>query len=111
VVQTGGPLRPRTLETAWRRARTRENLPGTRFHDLRHFHLTLFATTGATTMELMSRAGHSSPRAALVYQHAAQDRDRVLAYALAGLVAPTKLVDVDEENTIPSRPDRARESS
>jgi integrase len=110
VSQTGGPLRPRTLETAWRRSRIRANLPATRFHDLRHFHLTLFATTGATTAELMSRAGHSSPRAALVYQHATQDRDRVLADALAGLVAPVKLVVPEEKNAIRSRPDRARDA-
>ena len=97
VSQTGGPLRPRTLETAWRRARINANLPGTRFHDLRHSHLTLFATTGATRTELMSRAGHSSPRAALVYQHATQDRDRVLADALSGLATPMKLVHDDEK--------------
>ena len=109
VSQTGGPLRPRTLETAWRLSRIRANLPGTRFHDLRHFHLTLFATTGATTAELISRAGHSSPRAALVYQHPTQDRDRVLADALAGLVAPVQLVVPEEKEAIRSRPDRARD--
>jgi hypothetical protein len=56
-----------------------------RFHDLRHLSATLAATAGATTRELMSRMGHSSPRAALIYQHAVADRDRQVAEALSTL--------------------------
>jgi hypothetical protein len=37
----------------------------------------------------MHRAGHASPRAALVYQHATEDRDRAIADALAGLATVT----------------------
>jgi hypothetical protein len=37
----------------------------------------------------MSRMGHSSPRAALIYQHAVADRDRHVADALSSLYAPT----------------------
>lgn len=48
--------------------------------------LTWSAATGATTKELMRRAGHASPGAALRYQHATEDRDQVLAAALADLV-------------------------
>nr|WP_231510092.1 hypothetical protein [Streptosporangium roseum] len=40
------------------------------------------ASTGASLKELMSRMGHSSTRAALIYQHASQDRDRTIAQAL-----------------------------
>lgn len=54
-----------------------------RFHDLRHTAGTLAARTGATTKELMARLGHSSPQAAMVYQHAAADRDRRIAEGLA----------------------------
>ncbi len=43
------------------------------------------ASTGASTKELMSRMGHASPRAALMYQHATPERDRVLADALSRL--------------------------
>ncbi|UZJ34054.1 tyrosine-type recombinase/integrase [Streptomyces endophytica] len=39
------------------------------FHDLRHTGTTIAATGGATTHELMRRMGHSSVRAALIYQH------------------------------------------
>ena len=37
--------------------------------------------------ELMHRAGHTSPAAALRYQHATLDRDRVMAEGLAGLAS------------------------
>jgi hypothetical protein len=35
----------------------------------------------------MARLGHSTAGAALRYQHAAQNRDEVIAEALSGLVA------------------------
>jgi hypothetical protein len=50
------------------------------------------AATGATTAELMRRAGHASTAAALRYQHATEDRDRALADALAGLAADAPVV-------------------
>ena len=46
----------------------------------------LAASTGATLAELMARLGHSTPGAALRYQHAAADRDQVIADALSALV-------------------------
>jgi len=33
----------------------------------------------------MTRLGHSSPRAAMIYQHATRDRDKAIAQALGGL--------------------------
>ena len=35
--------------------------------------------------ELMERMGHSSPRAALIYQHATRDRDEAIAAAMGGV--------------------------
>ena len=55
------------------------------FHGLSGAGLTWAATQGATTRELMERAGHASPVAALRYQHAAEDRDAVIADAPSGL--------------------------
>ncbi|HUZ44654.1 MAG TPA: tyrosine-type recombinase/integrase [Acidimicrobiales bacterium] len=63
----------------WYPATEAAGLEGLRFHDLRHTAGTLAARTGATTKELMARLGHASPRAAMVYQHAAEDRDRLIA--------------------------------
>ena len=34
----------------------------------------------------MARLGHSSTRAAMIYQHATRDRDQAIAKALGGLV-------------------------
>lgn len=35
----------------------------------------------------MSRMGHASPRAALIYQHATKDRDAAIAAALSKLIS------------------------
>jgi integrase len=82
------------LQGSWERARESIGRSDLRLHDLRHTGLTLAAATGATTAELMHRAGHSSVVAAQRYQHATQDRDQVLALALSNLVA-------DSPKTVP----------
>jgi integrase len=56
-----------------------------RFHDLRHSGAVLAAQAGATLAELMGRLGHSTPQAALRYQHAAEGRDRVVADRISDL--------------------------
>ncbi len=47
---------------------------------------TLSAATGASLKELMARLGHSSARAAMMYQHATRDRDQAIAKALGALM-------------------------
>jgi integrase len=72
---------------SWKSARDASDLPlGFRFHDLRHTANTLTAATGASTRELMARLGHASSRAAIGYQHATSERDRVIAGLLDSLV-------------------------
>ncbi len=83
----GGQLAPSTLYRVFYPARKTARRDDLRFHDLRHTGAVLAASTGATLAELMARLGHSTPGAALRYQHAAQDRDRVIAAALSQLVA------------------------
>ena len=83
---TGIPLTANVLQTAWQRARSSAGRVDLRLHDLRHTGLTLAAATGATTVELMHRAGHSSSVAAMRYQHATKDRDRIIADALGAFV-------------------------
>ncbi len=68
VGEKGGPLRPQVRETAWQRARASIGRPELRLHGLRHSGLTWAAATGASIAELMRRAGHPSPAAALRYQ-------------------------------------------
>jgi integrase len=83
---TGGPLRRATLYTVWRRAVRKVGIEELRFHDLRHTGNTLAASTGASTKELMSRMGHASARAALIYQHATKERDAEIADRLSMLI-------------------------
>lgn len=71
----------------WEPAAEAVGLGGLRFHDMRHTAGTLAAQTGATTKELMARLGHSSSRAAMIYQHASDERDRRIAERLAEMVA------------------------
>jgi hypothetical protein len=89
---------PKTLSHVWSKARDKINRPDLRLHDLRHTGLTWAAATGASTAELMHRGGHSSPSAALRYQHATADRDRVLADALGTLATATN-PDADNSRT------------
>lgn len=84
----GGPMRRSNFRRrAWEPAVRHLDLVGLRFHDLRHSAGTLTAVAGATTKELMARMGHSSPRAALIYQHATAERDAAVAAALDALAA------------------------
>jgi integrase len=82
----GGHLAPATLYRVFYPARAAALRPDLRWHDLRHTGAVLAASTGATLAELMARLGHSTPGAALRYQHAAKDRDRAIADALSKLV-------------------------
>ncbi|WP_086560984.1 tyrosine-type recombinase/integrase [Streptomyces africanus] len=74
------------LDRLWSKACSDAGIKGLHFHDLRHTGNTLAASTGASTRELMARMGHSTARAALIYQHASAERDRLIADALSALV-------------------------
>jgi len=67
----------------WTAAVAATGLPGFHSHDLRHTGNTLASRTGASLADLMARMGHSSTRAALIYQHTAQEQDRDIASALS----------------------------
>jgi integrase len=51
-------------------------------HDLRHTGNQFTANAGANPRELMARMGHDSPRAALIYMHSSDQRQRALADAV-----------------------------
>lgn len=93
----GSPLTANVLQRAWSKARLEILRSDLHIHDLRHTGLTLAAATGATTAELMHRAGHASATAALRYQHATHDRDRVLADALEALVSPAQVAHMSSK--------------
>jgi integrase len=87
------------LQKHWNRARLAAGRPELHLHDLRHTGNTWAAATGASTKELMSRMGHSSARAALIYQHATEDRDRVIAQALAEMTPVAEITDIHKTRT------------
>ncbi len=83
----GGKLRRSNFhKSVWVKARAAVDMPELHFHDLRHTGGTLSAASGATLKELMARLGHSSVRAAMIYQHATRDRDQAIAKALGAFV-------------------------
>jgi integrase len=85
----GGHLASATLHRVFYPAREAAGRPDLAFHDLRHTGAVLAAATGATLAELMARLGHSTPGAAMRYQHAAAERDKVIAEALSQLASGT----------------------
>lgn len=85
----GGHMVVGTLYKVYYPARAKAGRPDLRFHDLRHTGATLFAGTGATLADLMGRLGHTTPAAAMIYQHAAEERDKMLSARLSDLVRPT----------------------
>jgi integrase len=71
----------------WEKARKAIGKPNLRVHDLRHVGAVLAAQSGATTVELMHRLGHTTPQMALRYQHVAEGRDAEIAERLSKLAA------------------------
>jgi integrase len=76
----GGRLRRSNFRDDWHKACAAAGVSAdVHFHDLRHTGNTLASQNGASTKELMTRMGHSTARAALIYQHMTSDRDRAIA--------------------------------
>jgi integrase len=96
----GGALRRAHFNNLTRWVETVKKLgaPGLHFHDLRHTGNHLAARAGATTKELMARMGHDDMRAALIYQHATDEADRLLADRLSGLVDEQRGRRPDEDD-------------
>ncbi|MFE7237463.1 tyrosine-type recombinase/integrase [Streptomyces sp. NPDC057580] len=87
VGEKGKPFRRSTFGRKWRAARRKVGLPdGFRFYDLRHTGHTLTTRSGATLKDAMVRAGQSTERAALIYQHSDLERQREVAAGLDQLV-------------------------
>jgi integrase len=92
---SGQPLNRKDLSLAWRPAVAAVGAPsGLRIHDLRHHAATAMARMpGVTTKELMATIGHASPRAALIYQHATEERGRAVAAFLDATVEAVERPD------------------
>lgn len=89
----GGIPRRRNFNRVWKAALKKARIPADldlHLHDLRHTGSTWSAQSGATLKELMARIGHSSTRAAMIYQHASRDRDDAIAAALDALIVEAR---------------------
>ncbi|HEV2375796.1 MAG TPA: site-specific integrase [Streptosporangiaceae bacterium] len=85
---TGALLRRGNFrQRVWLAVLNRAKLPRIHFHDLRHTGNTLTANAGANLRELMARMGHASTRAALIYLHSTDQRQREIADTLGTLAA------------------------
>ncbi|MBB1246543.1 integrase [Streptomyces durbertensis] len=84
--------------------------PGAPRSDLRHTGHTLATQSGATLKDAMVRAGQSSERAALIYQHSNRQRQREIANALDGKVREEREAETRKRQAqSPSGTERARE--
>lgn len=61
-----------SVNNAWWKARKEVGCTDVTFHSLRHYQGTRYARTGATLAEIMARLGHGSVKAAMRYQHDAE---------------------------------------
>ncbi len=75
----GATPRRNHFNKLWHKACAEVGIKGLRFHDLRHTGNTLASQTNTSTRKLMTRLGHSSTRAALIYQHTSDRREREIA--------------------------------
>jgi integrase len=88
----------------WKPAFKKSGLPKFRFHDLRHAAATMAAQTGAyTTADLMKHLGHSTPSAAMRYQHAHDQRQAEGARRRAEMFPPPAEA-TGTDNVVPLRP-------
>jgi integrase len=101
--EKGGPLERSNWTALFAKARASAELDWLHFHDLRHFAGTTAAQTGATTREIMARLGHSSPRAALIYQHASAERDNAIAEGLDALIENAAAASIAPIIELPNR--------
>ena len=83
VSESGQPMLRGNFNKAvgWTELCRRLGRPGLHLHDLRHTGNTIAAQSGASLRDLMSRMGHDSPAAALIYQHASRAADQAIAAA------------------------------
>ena len=89
-------------ELHFRPALAAVGLEGIHLHDLRHTGNQRTANAGANLKELMTRMGHDSERAALIYLHSSAQRQRDLADAVG---------DAARAELAKSKPRKAAKSS
>lgn len=78
----GAPIRHAHVSKHYRRAARVIGRDDLRWHDLRHTGATLAYGAGGTVRDVQRRLGHATARAAMIYAHAADNGDQLLAARL-----------------------------
>lgn len=78
---------------------------GFRFYDLRHTGHALSTRSGATLKDTMVRAGQSSEKAALIYQHSDDEPQQEIAAGLDATVRKARQA-AREAAAVPDTPER-----
>lgn len=109
VGEKGAPFRRSSFGRKWRRARAVVGMPdGFRFYDLRHTGHTLSTRSGATLKDTMVRAGQSTERAALIYQHSDRERQKEVASGLDKMLRAAREKDADQPEEGPGGAEAVR---
>jgi integrase len=100
----GGPLRRSGFNklTRWVDVVRTMGVLGLHFHDLRHTGNTLAADMGVSLRNLMARMGHDNARAALIYQHATNKADQVIAQGLDTMLKAQRDEPGDDDDDGPT---------
>jgi len=98
--QHGQPLRRSNFNkmSAWPYAVKSIGADGLHVHDLRHTGNQFAASSGAGLKDLMTRMGHDSERAALIYQHEARGADKRITDAIESHVQAERGKDDDDDD-------------
>jgi integrase len=72
--------------TKWTETVAKMGVKGLHFHDLRHAGNIWASKAGMSTKDLMARMGHDDMRAALIYQRATSEADKLIADRLSEMV-------------------------
>ncbi len=84
---SGRPYHSGNVSAAFRRARASIGRDDLTWHDLRHTGATLACRAGGSVKDVQNRLGHTTARAAMIYAHAVDDSDRMIAEKMNELYA------------------------
>jgi integrase len=73
-------------------------MPGLHFYDLRHTGNQFAANSNARLRDLMTRMGHDSERAAMIYQHEARGADKKITDAIDTHIEDEKRKDDGQDD-------------
>ncbi len=103
---TGAPIRLARVNQHFHKARAAIGRPDLRWHDLRHTGATLAYQAGGNVKDVQRRLGHATARAAMIYAHAADNGDKLLAQRLDEAFNPN---NVPTTPTTPPQPASAEQ--